>query len=162
MNKIITTNGQIHKRAVSNVIIMLVVIVWIIFSAVYIIQDRWDDYQVSQMQQAYQGGVSAGVANSVRTLMTEVSKCNKVPLYYGNTTVEVVAMSCLSTPQGDADEVSSDDKKPAAKKAEEPVIENPTVSENPNEPKMEQPPTQENPNDSKAEQYPATEQPNGR
>lgn len=146
MNKIITTKGSSHKKTVAASISILVIIVWIIFSAVYIIQDKWEDYKIDKMTQSYQKGASEGVANSVRTLMSEASKCKKIPLYYGDASIEVVAVSCLTAPEeNNSEKLPAPSKKaeePEAKKPNEPTAEEPAVKEKLKEPEI---PTAEQP-----------------
>lgn len=141
MNKIITTNGESHKKITAASISMLIIIIWVIFSAVYIIQDKWQDYQLTQMQRAYQNGIT----DSVRTLMAESAKCNKIPLYYGNQTVEVIALSCLSPSKEENPQASAGAKPVAVEKPSEPTAEQPTAPQNPNKPAVEQPQANEMP-----------------
>lgn len=118
--------------------------IWVIFSAIYIINDQWQDFQTAQMQQAYQKGVS----ESVRALMTESAKCNKVPLYYGDQTVEVVAVSCLSAAEKGNPQPSASAKPATTEKInEEPAAQQPSIIQNPNEPATEQPQANKKPSE---------------
>ncbi len=94
-----------NLRAISykKIIGIVFLVAWIIFSALYIINDKRKDFRTVQMQQAYQQGYTEGVTNSVRTLMTESSKCSPVPLVDGDKTVEVVAVPCLQKEQNSAE-----------------------------------------------------------
>lgn len=74
-----------------KIIILFIAVVWIIFSAIYIINDQWKDFQTIQVRQAYNAGVSA----SVRTLIQESAKCAPVPLFNGDQKTEVIAVKCL-------------------------------------------------------------------
>lgn len=135
----ITTNSAniaTHKKIIATSVVIVMIIGWIIFSLIYIVSDKWQDYQLSQMQQAYQQGIS----KSVQTLMTESAKCNKIPLYYGDQIIEVVDTSCLS-----ASKEESANKKPTAAKSPESTTEQPKATEKPNESTTEQPKATEKP-----------------
>jgi len=69
--------------------------IWIIFSSYYIINDLYQNFKIKYAQNAYQ----KGVGDSVKTLITQVEKCVKVPLYDGDKKVEVVSMTCLTQAQ---------------------------------------------------------------
>ncbi|MFH1188138.1 MAG: hypothetical protein V1688_04770 [bacterium] len=141
------TDNASHKKILALSIIALIIMIWIIFSAIYIINDKWKDFQLSQMQQSYQ----KGVADSVRALMTESAKCDKIPLYYGGQTVEVVAVSCLQKQDENKSQTSAA-KPAAAEKPNEPAAEQPAAIGNQNEPAIEQPQMNGNINAPTAEQ----------
>lgn len=72
-------------------ILILLVIVWIVFSAGYIAYDQWQDFKTGQMQVAYQ----QGLIDSVRTIMNESTKCQPIPLLDGDKQVNIIAVECL-------------------------------------------------------------------
>lgn len=90
MNKILPRSQTSYVKT-SATIGMIVLILWIIFSVLYMVNDQWNDFQLVKMQQAY----NKGVADSISTLITESDKCSAVPLYYENQRIDVVAVKCL-------------------------------------------------------------------
>ena len=68
-----------------------VVIIWIIFSAGYIIRDQWQSFKVEQLGQAYQ----QGIADSVNQLMTEAEKCEPVNVFNQEKEIQVISVECL-------------------------------------------------------------------
>lgn len=76
-------------------IVVAFTLVWIVFSVGYIIRDQWQDFQNGRVQAAYQQGLT----DTVRTLMGQVASCNPIPLFDGDTRVEVIAVSCLQQAQ---------------------------------------------------------------
>lgn len=106
MNKTITTNNANNKKITIARAMSILAIIWIVFSIFYIIKDQWEDFQLSKMQQSYQNGVS----DSVRTLITESAKCNKIPLYYDNQTIEMIEISCISENKNENQQESANQK----------------------------------------------------
>jgi outer membrane receptor for monomeric catechols len=74
-----------------KIISIIIIAAWIIFSAIYIANDQWKDFQTIKIQQAYRTGVS----ESVRALMQEASQCAPVPIFDGDNKIEVIAVQCL-------------------------------------------------------------------
>jgi hypothetical protein len=80
-------------------IILIVLIVWAVFSIGYIAMSKWNQFKLEQMQQAYQQGYSQAIIN----VATEADKCASagVPLNLGkdkdgkDVTVTIVGVSCL-------------------------------------------------------------------
>ncbi|MFH1188139.1 MAG: hypothetical protein V1688_04775 [bacterium] len=97
---------NVREIGYKKIVGVIVLAAWIIFSALYIANDQWQDFQTVQMKQAYQQGVS----DSVRALITESAKCAPVPLYDGDKKTEVVGVSCLSTDQNSANKNSAEKK----------------------------------------------------
>jgi hypothetical protein len=91
MNRILPTNKKNNKKPIATISIAIL-IVWIIFSVVYMANDQWSDFQLVKMQQAYKSGID----DSVRTVIEEADKCSMVPLYDGNQKIDVVSVKCLS------------------------------------------------------------------
>lgn len=75
-----------------KIICVVILVAWIIFSAIYIARDKWQDLQTIQMKQAYQKGVS----DIVRAVITESSKCAPISLKDGDKKIDIIAVSCVS------------------------------------------------------------------
>lgn len=84
-----------YKKIIGAVVLTA----WIIFSIVYIANDKWQDLQTIQIKQAYQQGVS----DTVRAVITESAKCAPVSLKDGDKKTEIVAVSCTSTEKNSAE-----------------------------------------------------------
>ncbi len=79
------------KNTDKKVYVIYAVVVWILFSVGYIMVDIWQDFKVSKIQSAYQQGRS----DAIQTIMSQASKCNAVPLYSGDESINVVSVECL-------------------------------------------------------------------
>lgn len=113
MNKIISTNQRGYKKSIIAVIGIFILIIWIAFSAIYIINDRWTDFQSIGIPRAYRQGVN----DLVLTAMREVSKCAPVTLRDGDKKIEIVAVKCLTVSENNNSQESKAVKEP------EPIIE---------------------------------------
>lgn len=91
---------SIKKIITKKSILILLAIVWVIFSIGYIANDQWKNFQNAKMQAAYQKGVS----DSVKMMISEAAQCKTVPLYDGDKKTEVVSVECLQKANEQAEE----------------------------------------------------------
>ncbi len=87
------------KFFTKKIIILTAIIIWIIFSVGYIINDQWQDFRIEQIQVAYQKGAS----DSIRTIINESAKCQPIPLFDGSTKVNMIAVECLQQAEKQAE-----------------------------------------------------------
>lgn len=71
--------------------VKMLLIVWVIFSAGYILNDFWKDNLNKRLQAAYQ----QGLADSVKTIIQQSEKCEPVAVYEGEKRVELISIQCL-------------------------------------------------------------------
>lgn len=119
MGKLLTINQANYKKITIKRVMAILAMIWVIFSILYIIKDQWEDFQLSKMQQSYQNGVS----DSVKTLISESAKCNKIPLYNDNQTIEMIEVSCVSDSKKDNSQESANKKSVAPIITEQPQSE---------------------------------------
>ena len=79
-----------------KLILYIIVIVWIVFSVVYIFYDVWGDFKLRKLSQAYQQGST----DTITTLIQQAKSCNPIPIFSGETRIEVINVDCVksSTP----------------------------------------------------------------
>ncbi|MFH1401554.1 MAG: hypothetical protein ABIG40_01155 [Parcubacteria group bacterium] len=72
-------------------IILLIGLIWIVFSVVYIAKDLWDDFKINQINEAYQ----QGRLDTINTLIqaTETG-CQALPVSNGQKTIEIINAAC--------------------------------------------------------------------
>ncbi len=87
---------MLKKIFTKKFIVLVIIIIWIIFSVGYIINDQWQDFRIEQIKDAYQ----SGAANSIKTIISESTKCQPIPLFDGSTKVSVIAVKCLQQAEG--------------------------------------------------------------
>lgn len=75
----------------------IVLIVWLVFSAFYVVYNEWSRFQVYVMQNSYNQGVEDAVAK----LITESKNCKGFPVNLGDKSVTLVNVECLK-PQVEA------------------------------------------------------------
>mgnify|MGYP001606467339 FL=1 len=80
----------IKKIFTKKNIFIFVLIVWVVFSAFYIVRAEWQRFQYNHVQAAYQKGSS----DTVRLLIDQVEKCVRVPVQDGDKKIEVVKVNC--------------------------------------------------------------------
>lgn len=71
--------------------IFVVLIIWAVFSLLYIAVDVWRDFQVNQMQQAF----NQGSASAVSQIFTRTAECQPVNLFSGEEEINLIRVSCL-------------------------------------------------------------------
>jgi hypothetical protein len=74
-----------------KIIIHTLAIIWFIFSIGYICYDVWSDFKVKALTQAYQQGRT----DTVNALIQQAKDCQTVPIFSGETQIQVVDVSCL-------------------------------------------------------------------
>lgn len=80
------------SNLVKKIVVWFLISFWIIFSIGYIGFDQWRDFQGSRIQQAYELGRN----DTVRALISEVSKCEQpVPVFADDSRINVVAVECI-------------------------------------------------------------------
>lgn len=77
-------------------IVIIVLIVWAVFSLVYMANDYWQDFKMGKMQAAYSNGSSQAVAQIIERAKT----CEPVNLYAGETQVNLIDVACLQKQAG--------------------------------------------------------------
>jgi len=71
-------------------VVVIILGLWIIFSIGYVARDQWIEFQNNQILTAYQ----SGVADTVRTLMSQAESCQPVSLFDGNKQIQVLKIGC--------------------------------------------------------------------
>jgi hypothetical protein len=74
-------------------IIIALVGIWIIFSAVYIARDIWEDFQTEQVSRAYQLGKTDMI--NVAILQAKNEKCEPFLLWSDNEQIQLININCL-------------------------------------------------------------------
>jgi hypothetical protein len=81
-------------------ILTIVMAILLVAAIVYIVINKWQqanhekelgDYQ----KEVYQEGMEEGFRQAILEIMQRLSTCQSVPLYAGNTTINVIAVECL-------------------------------------------------------------------
>ncbi|MEW5907864.1 MAG: hypothetical protein AB1643_01640 [Patescibacteria group bacterium] len=78
------------KKIISH----LIVLIWIIFSLIYIVYDVWSDFKSKQLNQAYQ----QGKIDTINTLIKEAEQCNPLPVFSDEKQIQLINVSCLQAP----------------------------------------------------------------
>ncbi|KPJ57138.1 hypothetical protein AMJ49_02455 [Parcubacteria bacterium DG_74_2] len=81
----------ISKKLILNIII----VIWIVFSVIYIFYDFWTDFKLKILNQAYQ----QGRIDTINTLINQAKKCEPIPIFSGEERIEVININCLEAPQ---------------------------------------------------------------
>lgn len=72
-------------------ILYALLIIWIIFSAGYILIDQWNRFTVKYYQKAY----TKGKVDTIRTIMKQTADCKILPLLDGEKRMEIVSLNCV-------------------------------------------------------------------
>ena len=75
--------------------LIIILVLLLLFALGYIILDKYTEYQVTEKTQIYQLGVEEGYSLAIAQLIESAQSCQPVPLYYGNFTVNMIAVECL-------------------------------------------------------------------
>ena len=75
-----------------QIIAILILTLWALFSAAYIINDLWQDFKLTQLSAAY----NQAKAETVQQLIQESSKCQPFNIYNQEQKVDLIAVHCLS------------------------------------------------------------------
>ncbi|MFH1259016.1 MAG: hypothetical protein ABII74_04260 [Elusimicrobiota bacterium] len=82
------------NKTIKNIqkkIILLIGLIWIVFSVVYIARDLWDDFKINQINEAYQ----QGRLDTINTLIQAAeTSCQAVPVSNGQKTIEIINAAC--------------------------------------------------------------------
>lgn len=86
-------------KAGRKIISIVIVLVWIVFSIVYIANDVWTDFQKEQINSALQSGYQQGVSDTVDQAMTQAEnkECKAFSIYNKDKSVEVINTKCLQS-----------------------------------------------------------------
>ncbi len=90
-----------------TLITMIALIVWGVFSTVYIGWNSWQQFKNGQMVAAFNNGATQGYQQAIVTIATEAEKCQAVPLNTGTDkdgkqlSTEIVAVKCLQQQNAD-------------------------------------------------------------
>jgi len=79
----------ITKKLILNIVLIL----WIIFSVIYILYDVWSDFKLKVLNQAYQ----QGRADTINALIQQAGTCDSIPIFSGEKKIEVINVECLKT-----------------------------------------------------------------
>jgi len=79
----------ITKKLILNIVLLI----WIIFSVIYILYDVWSDFKLKALNQAYQ----QGRADTINALIQQAEKCDPIPVLSGEKKIEVINVNCLKT-----------------------------------------------------------------
>jgi len=72
-------------------VIFVILIIWAVFSVLYVAVDIWRDFQVNQLQQAF----NQGSASTVSQIFTRTADCQPVNLFSDEEEINLVRVSCL-------------------------------------------------------------------
>ena len=79
----------ITKKLILNIVLLI----WIVFSVIYILYDVWSDFKLKALNQAYQ----QGRADTINALIQQAEKCDPIPVLSGEKRIEVINVNCLKT-----------------------------------------------------------------
>ena len=71
---------------------LIVLVVWLIFSVLYVINGEYKRLQNLVYQR--------GLEDAVVQVLGQASKCQPFPIRYKDTTVELINVQCLQAPEG--------------------------------------------------------------
>jgi len=73
---------------------ILVIVLAVVVLYAFVIQPAIQGYNVQQQTT----GAQQGIQYTVASIMQQVAQCQVVPLTYGNTTINIIAVDCLQRP----------------------------------------------------------------
>jgi hypothetical protein len=79
----------ITKKLILNIIL----VIWVIFSIIYIIHDLWSDFKVVKLNQAYQ----QGRIDTINELIRQAQTCQQFPVFSGEKRVNLINIDCLKS-----------------------------------------------------------------
>lgn len=108
-----TKDSCCSNSYVSKFYIVGLIIVWIIFSVVYIAGDIWTDFRNKTMNEVLTTGRQQGSEQAflqiINLATNEQTKCNPIPLFQNNEiVVELVNIACLQQPTDTISDVAPD------------------------------------------------------
>jgi len=72
-------------------ITLIVLIVWAVVSVIYVANDYWKDFKMSQMQAAY----SSGSTQTISQIVKKAKTCEPINLYTEEKEVNLIDVACL-------------------------------------------------------------------
>lgn len=87
--EIVDNKSKIKKKNLKWILILIIVL-WTIFSTGYIIYDQIQKYMNRQFQFIYQ----KGILDAVKIIINQATNCQKVLLQDGNKKLELIDASC--------------------------------------------------------------------
>ena len=72
-------------------VVFIILIVWTVFSLIYIIVDAWRDFQINQLQQAF----NQGSASAITQIFSRTENCQPVNLFSGDQEINLIRTDCL-------------------------------------------------------------------
>ncbi len=74
-------------------IVFTILVIWAVFSLVYIGFDMWRDFQEGQVQQAF----NQGSASTINQIFSRTENCQPVNLFSENEQINLIRTDCLKT-----------------------------------------------------------------
>lgn len=75
---------------------VFLIVVWVLFSAGYILRDQWLRFSNERIKTAYQ----QGFADSIHQVMAQSGKCDPITVYEGEIQLMLIEISCLTADSG--------------------------------------------------------------
>ena len=83
------------KIVINQKSIIIILLIAVLILASYIGYDEIGGYLTRKTYNAYSKGYSDGVSDTVQKLMEESELCGIVPVYYENTTKNMIDIECI-------------------------------------------------------------------
>jgi len=94
--------GKINQKSLTVLLLVLLVL-----ALAYIAFDKYVDYLDKKQFEVFQSGAQYGYEQAIVQIMQQLSTCQAVPLYAGNSTLRAVAVECLQQASAQQTLVSS-------------------------------------------------------
>ena len=101
-NKELRVSTRFRVSNPKRFITIVVLVLWIAFSCFYIIRDLWQDFQVSQLNDALNQGYTTAVTQLYEQVNNE--DCSAVTLTNGDDSLQLINVACLQAAEGAATE----------------------------------------------------------
>ncbi len=82
-----------------TMILVAVLLIIVVVLAGYIVVDKYAQKKQQEKDELLKLGMQQGVEQAVIAVMQQASTCQQVPLTYGNTTMNIIAVDCLKQQQ---------------------------------------------------------------
>lgn len=73
---------------------IILVLIWVVFSLVYILNDFWSDFKEKRLLQAYEQGRT----DTINTVITEAEKCQPFSVFSGEKQIQLMNLGCPQQP----------------------------------------------------------------
>jgi hypothetical protein len=73
-----------------NILIIIVIAIWLVFSLGYIIWDIWSDFKINQITKAYQ----AGQTDTINQLIKEAELCQPFSVFNNEKQIQLLKTDC--------------------------------------------------------------------